>query len=149
MESIEKHQYLQTQLADNDSFTKSQVLNQIEFNEGIIQERHEEIEKIYKDILCINEIFKDLNKIVLEQGNSIIQMESNIDSTIKATESGVLLLKQAERYQNKWFSKKNKFVLLGIIGLSINAPVAIYLGAKAGIISGLSTIGLSAVTSIF
>jgi hypothetical protein len=150
MESIQKYQYSPTQFADEDSFMKQIVFkNQIEFNEGIIQERHVEIEKIYKDVLCINEIFKDLNKIVLEQGESIIEMESNVDSTIKATESGIVLLKQAESYQNKWFSKRNKFILLGMVGLSINAPVAVYFGAKAGIISGLSTLGLSAITSIF
>lgn len=150
MESIQKYQYSSTQLPDEDSYlTKTMLNNQIEFNEGIIQERHVEIEKIYKDILCINEIFKDLNKIVLEQGESITQMETNIESTIEATKSGVKLLKQAECYQSRWFSKRNKFMLLGMIGLSINAPVAVYFGAKAGIISGLSTIGLSAITSIF
>ena len=150
MESDKKYQYSPAQLTDKDSFMKQRVLKeQIDFNEGIIQERHEEIEKIYKDIVCINEIFKDLNKIVLEQGDSVIQMESNIDSTIKATESGVQLLKQAESYQNTWFSKRNKFILLGLAGLSINTPVAIYFGAKAGLISGLSTIVLSAITSIF
>ena len=150
MESIKKYQCLSNQLADEDSFlTTSMLKNKIEFNEGIIQERHEEIEKIYKDIVCINEIFKDLNKIVLEQGESIIEMESNIDSTIKATESGVQLLKQAESYQSRWFTKRNKFILLGMVGISINAPVAVYFGAKAGIISGISTLGLSAITSIF
>lgn len=149
MES-EKKYYSFGQPSDKDSFTQHQLLkDKVEFNEGMIQERNEEIEQIYKDVLDINEIFKDLNKLVLEQEEPICQVETNIVSSVKTTENGVNLLKQAESYQSKWFSKKNKFILMSIAGLSINAPVAAFFGFKAGIISGLSTIGISAITSLF
>ena len=123
--------------------------NKIEFNEAIIQERNEEIEQIFKDVQDINEIFRDLNKLVLEQSEPIIVLEENIDSSVKSTEKGVDALKIAESYHKSWFSKRNKFILMGIAGLSINAPVTILFGLKAGVISGLSTIGLSVLSTIF
>ena len=42
----------------------------VEFNENLIDERHEEIIKINNDVLVINEIMKDLNNIVQPQSES-------------------------------------------------------------------------------
>ncbi len=149
MESAKKS-YSSDQASYPDSFIQFQLLkDKVEFNEGIIQERNEEIEKIYKDVHDINEIFKDLNKIVLEQGEPIYQLETNINSSAKIVESGVQSLKEADKSHSKWLSKRNKFILMSIAGLSINAPLTVFFGVKAGIISGLSTIGISAITSIF
>jgi len=135
---------------DETIFIKRNVLkNKIEFNESIIQERNEEIEQIFKDVQDINEIFKDLNKLVSEQSEPIVLLENNIDSTVKNTEKAVEALKIAESYHKSWFSKKNKVILLSIAGLSINAPVTVLFGIKAGIISGLSTVGLSALSALF
>jgi t-SNARE complex subunit (syntaxin) len=149
MESAKKY-YSSEQLSDSDSFIQCQLLkDNVEFNEGIIQERNEAIEQIYKDVIDINEIFKDLNKLVQEQEEPIYQLETNINSSVKTTESAIKSLKQAEAYHSKWFSKRNKFILMSIAGLSINAPVTVFFGIKAGIISGLSTVGISALTSLF
>ena len=130
-------------------FNKQMLKNKVEFNEAIILERNEEIEKIFKDVHDIDSIFRNLNKIVLEQSNQITTLEENIDSTFKKSEKAVESLKIAESYHKSWFSKRNKIILLSIAGLSINAPVTVLFGVKAGIISGLSTIGLSALTTIF
>ena len=139
-----------SEFAKENAFFKNLLLkNKVEFNEAIIQERNEEIEKIFKDVQDINEIFKDLNKLVLEQSEPITVVEENIDSTVKNTEKAVQALKVAESYQNNWFSTKNKFILMGIAGLSINTPVAVLFGVKIGVISGLSTIGLSALSTLF
>jgi t-SNARE complex subunit (syntaxin) len=123
--------------------------NKVEINEIIIRERNEEIEHIVKDVKEINEIFKDLSKLVNEQSEPILTIEKNINNSHIHTEKAVETLKIAETYNNKWFSKRNKFILLGVAGLSINAPITVVLGIKAGIISSLSTIGLSAITAIF
>ncbi len=87
--------------------------------------------------------------MVLEQGEPISSLETNIDNTLNITKTGVELLRQADSYHKKWLSKRNKFILVGIAGLSINAPVTVFFGIKAGIISGLSTLGLGAITSLF
>jgi hypothetical protein len=140
---------------DNDNEDKKQIqqtrhiITQIKLNESIIEERNEEIEKIYKDITDINEIFKDLNKLIVEQTEPINKIEEQCIKAVQETEKGVEHLKQAETYNNKWFSKRNKIILLSIAGLSINVPITLALGIKAGVISGLSTVGFSALTTLF
>lgn len=126
-----------------------QLKEQIEFDQNIIEERNEEIQQICNDIYAINEIFKDLNKMVESQTEPINQLEEHIDDTLNKTEDGIIQLKQANDYHKSWFSKRNKLILLSIAGLSVNIPVTILFGLKAGVISGVSTVGLSAISSIF
>lgn len=135
--------------SEENLFRQEQFKSQLEFNESIIQERNEEIEEIYKEVLEINEIFKDLNKLVHEQSEPINELEKNIDSTVEKTQNGVEQLKKAEIYHNALMSKRNKLILMSLVGLSINIPVTLTLGLKAGAISGLSTVGLGAITSLF
>ncbi len=127
----------------------SQIKSQLEFNENIILEKNEEIQKIYNEVLIINDIFKDLNKLTIEQFEPISKIEEKIDETLKKTDNGLENIKKADEYNNTWFNRKNKLILLSIAGLSINVPITLTLGIKAGIISGLSTVGLSAITSLF
>jgi hypothetical protein len=128
---------------------REQLISQLEFNENIIQERNEQIEELFKDVLVINDIFKDLNKMVAEQSEPISKLEEEIDKTLKKTQDGVENIKKAEKYYNSWLSRRNKLILMGIAGLSINIPITLTLGLKAGAISGLSTFGLSAISSLF
>lgn len=135
--------------SDSEDETQKQIITQLNLNESIIQERNEEIQKIYKDVIDINEIFKDLNKLIVEQSEPINKIEEQCIKAVQQTEKGIEELKQAETYHNKWFSKRNKIILLSIAGLSINVPITIALGVKAGIISGLTTVSFSALTSLF
>lgn len=128
---------------------REQLISQLEFNETIIQERNEEIEQIYKEVLVINDIFKDLNKLVAEQTEPITNIEEQIVQTLKLTENGVENLKKAEQHYSSWLSRRNKLILMSIAGLSINIPITLTLGLKAGVISSLSTVGLSAISSLF
>jgi hypothetical protein len=128
---------------------RKQLISHLEFKENIIQERNEQIEELFKDVLIINDIFKDLNKIVAEQSEPISQIEKQMDETLKMTQSGVENLKKANEYNSSWLNKRNKLILMGIAGLSINIPITLTLGLKAGVISGLSTVGLSAISSLF
>jgi len=146
------HEKIINELLREDSeeeLMKIKQFNKVEFNENLIQERKEEIEQIYKDIGDINEIFKDLNNLVNMQTKSINEIEENIDITVNKVEDGVENVKKAESYYKLWLNKRNKFLLLSIAGLSINIPVTLALGLKAGAISGLSTIGFGAITTLF
>ena len=60
--SYEQHQQQRLQLLDN---------SEIEFNEQLIEEREQEILGIEQSIMELNEIFKDLATIVVEQGNML------------------------------------------------------------------------------
>lgn len=133
---------------EDENIKREILFSKIDFNQNIIEERNEEIEQIYKDILDINEIFKDLNKYVIEQSEPIHQLENDIIETVKKTEDGLIQLQKANEYHKSWISRRNKLILMSIAGLSINVPITILFGLKAGAISGLSTIGLSAISNL-
>lgn len=137
-------------LDNNEIFSQQEMmLSKLEYNKNIIKENNEDIQKIYQDVLDINRIFKDLNKLVNEQTEPIEQLEIQLNTTLKKTKDGVKQLEIADKMHSSWLSKKNKIILLSIAGLSINVPIAVFLGLKAGAISGLSTIGLSAISTLF
>jgi uncharacterized protein YoxC len=135
--------------SEEETIKQEQLKSKVEFNENLIEERNEEIQQIYKDVVEINEIFKDLNKLVHSQSESINKVEEQIEQTVNKVEKGVEYIKEAEIYHNSWLSKRNKIILLSIAGLSINIPITLTLGLKAGAISGLSTVGFGAITTLF
>jgi hypothetical protein len=135
--------------SEEETIKQEQLKSKVEFNENLIEERNEEIQQIYKDVVEINEIFKDLNKLVHSQSESINKVEEQIEQTVDKVEKGVEYIKEAEIYHNSWLSKRNKIILLSIAGLSINIPITLTLGLKAGAISGLSTVGFGAITTLF
>jgi hypothetical protein len=126
-----------------------QLKEKIEFNQNIIEERNEEIQQIHKDILDISDIFKELDKLINEQNKPINQLENQIDETINKTKDGIIQIQKANEYHKSWFSKRNKIILMSIAGLSVNIPVTVLFGLKAGAISGISTFGLSAISLLF
>jgi syntaxin 7 len=74
-ESHGRHQQLQEQqqgiqLLDN---------AEIEFNEQLIEEREQEIQGIEQGILELNEIFRDLATIVVEQGSALGTFTGSLD----------------------------------------------------------------------
>ena len=125
------------------------IQSQVEYNEMIINEREENINKISNDILMINEIMKDLNKIVCIQSEPINQIEEQINNTLTKTNNSVKLLEQANSYHEKSSYRKLKFLGLGLVGIAINTPVTIIFGLKVGLISSLSTIGISSIATLF
>jgi syntaxin 7 len=47
------------------------VEEDIVYNEAVIEERDEEIKQVQKDILTVNEIFRDVAILVREQGEQL------------------------------------------------------------------------------
>ena len=55
---------------------------EVEFNEQLIAEREEEIQGIEQGITELNEIFRDLATIVIEQGNLIGMLDKGFDDLL-------------------------------------------------------------------
>lgn len=128
--------------------SSNKLLAQVELNKNLINERNQEIEQINKNVLMINEIFKDLNNLVDSQACPIVNIEKNMEKSVEYCEKQLEILKQIEQNQ-KSSQLKQKFLLLGTLGLIANAPVTLLLGLKVGLLSSIGTIGLSAVTTYF
>ena len=120
----------------------------IEFNQSIIDEQNEEIKQICKDLVDINDIFKDLNNMIKLQDHSVNRIEKQIDESVIKTEKGINELNHANKYHNEWITTKNKLLLLSALTLTINIPIAVSIGIKVGIISSLATFAIGTTSSI-
>ena len=77
----------------------------VEQNRAIILERQAEYQAIERDIVQIDDIFKDLNMLVLDQGIAIDNIESNIVSSKDMVRKGNDELYAANEYQKSARSK--------------------------------------------
>ncbi|KDQ11074.1 hypothetical protein BOTBODRAFT_35608 [Botryobasidium botryosum FD-172 SS1] len=69
------------------------------YQESIIQEREREIREIETGIHELNEIFRDLGTLVVEQGDMLDNIESNVSSSAQHTSAAAGELTQAAEYQ--------------------------------------------------
>lgn len=86
---------------------------QAEADLAIFQEREEAIRNLERDILDINDIFKELGAMVSEQGEIIDSIESNVERAQDQVETGAVHLEKAKVYQAK--SRKKMCILLLIL----------------------------------
>jgi len=75
--------------------------NMIQFNENLIAERDEDVKQIEKDVLEINEIFRDLSVMVQDQGTKINQIHDYIETTTDNTGAAEQEIGQAYASQKK------------------------------------------------
>lgn len=78
-----------------------QTRNRIEINEIIIKEREKEIEQIEKDIYDIAGMMREINAMVVEQGEQIDMVDNVVESAAAHVDKGNEELKTAEKYEKK------------------------------------------------
>ncbi|PUZ61399.1 hypothetical protein GQ55_4G273000 [Panicum hallii var. hallii] len=88
--------------------------NEITFNEALIEEREREIRKIQQEISEINEIFRDLAKLVHDQQGAIDVVESNIETAAMETSKGEEELSRAAQTQES--NSSMKCLLVTVLG---------------------------------
>lgn len=77
------------------------VEGELEVNEALIRERQEAMVEINRQLNEVNEIFKDLSRLVDDQTEDIHQIHDNVAVTHAAAERGLVELKRAEEIQKK------------------------------------------------
>ncbi|XP_035679463.1 syntaxin-16-like isoform X2 [Branchiostoma floridae] len=90
-------------------FTPAQI-QMVDENSEVVEEREREINKIVQSISDLNEIFRDLAQIVVEQGTVLDRIDYNIEHTATKVDAGLQQLQKAEKYQ-----KKNRKMLLILV----------------------------------
>lgn len=83
------------------ALSQKQMLLMQEENTQMIAEREEEVNKIVRSIVDLNEVFKDLAHMVHEQGTVLDRIDYNIEQTQVQVHEGYKQLQKAERYQRK------------------------------------------------
>ncbi|KAI3633698.1 hypothetical protein MIR68_008645 [Amoeboaphelidium protococcarum] len=101
--------------------------NEIKYTTELIQEREESIAHLEKSIVEVNEIFRDLGTLVVDQGVMVDNIESNIESSATRMGDAVVELNTAERHQKK---ARNRMCFLLIVAAIILAILIIVLVSK-------------------
>ena len=79
---------------------QKQLQNQLQFNEGIIAERERDMADIHKSVTEVNEIFKDVARIVHEQQEDIDKIEEQVGESHTSAAAGLKEVKQAADMQS-------------------------------------------------
>lgn len=91
-------------------YNQKQLLLIQEANTRMVAEREEEVNKVVRSIVDLNEIFKDLAHMVHEQGTVLDRIDFNIEQTHVQVSEGYKQLQKAERYQRK--NRKMKCIMI-------------------------------------
>ncbi|XP_046544127.1 syntaxin-16-like [Haliotis rubra] len=117
-------------IADDDmydrGFTADQILL-VEDNTNIVQTREKEVSQIVRSIMDLNEIFKDLSSMIVDQGSLLDRIDYNIEHSSVAVEKGLQQLQKAEKYQKK----NRKMYIIIILAVIITFLVIILIAVKS------------------
>ena len=66
-----------------------------------VQERHQDLMKIEKSLVEMQQLFLDLSLLVNQQGDMIARIDTNVNSAVDYTEKGVQEMDKALQQQKK------------------------------------------------
>eukprot|EP00070_Physeter_catodon_P001050 XP_007101995.2 syntaxin-16 isoform X1 [Physeter catodon] len=93
----------------------------------MVEEREREIGRIVQSISDLNEIFRDLGAMIVEQGTVLDRIDYNVEQSCIKTEDGLKQLHKAERYQKK----NRKMLVILILFVIIIVLVVVLVGVKS------------------
>eukprot|EP00038_Savillea_parva_P026350 m.53384 g.53384 ORF g.53384 m.53384 type:complete len:307 (-) comp7455_c0_seq1:106-1026(-) len=115
-----------TRLIEQEHRDKMEMMgNQIDYSTSLITEREDAIKEIESTMLEVNEIYKDLSTLVVEQGAALDNIEANMSVADANVESGAGQLSTASRYQKKARNKACICLLAVSIVLAILVVVLV------------------------
>lgn len=85
----------------NKTTQQQQLLLLEEDNTRMVLQREQEVNSIVKSIVDLNEIFKDLSRMVSDQGTVLDRIDYNIEQTQTQVYEGFKQLQKADAYQRK------------------------------------------------
>ncbi|KAH3770010.1 syntaxin-16-like [Dreissena polymorpha] len=107
-------------------FSQEQV-SLVADNTTAVQQRDKEIANIVRSIQDLNDIFKDLSQMVVDQGTILDRIDYNIEHASVQVEKGLQQLQKAEKYQKK----NRKMYFIFILALVIIVLIVILIGVKS------------------
>ncbi|XP_033626567.1 syntaxin-16-like isoform X2 [Asterias rubens] len=106
-------------------FTDTQM-QMVEDNNTVVEQREKEITHIVQSIVDLNEIFRDLASMVVEQGTVLDRIDYNVDKTATKVEQGLKQLQKAEKYQKK----NRKMFIIMILSVILIVLIIILIATK-------------------
>ncbi|XP_072948097.1 syntaxin-16 [Epargyreus clarus] len=109
------------------AMSQKQLMLMQEENTKMVAEREEEVNKIVRSIVDLNDVFKDLAHMVHEQGTVLDRIDYNIEQTQVQVQEGYKQLQKAERYQRT--NRKMHCIL--VLGITIVVLVILLIIVKS------------------
>mmetsp|Transcript_28446 Transcript_28446/g.85229 ORF Transcript_28446/g.85229 Transcript_28446/m.85229 type:complete len:250 (+) Transcript_28446:11-760(+) len=120
-----------TRLIEQDMQQEREMMgNQIDYTSSLITERDEAIADIEATMLEVNDIYKDLSTLVVEQGAALDNIEANMSMADSNVESGAAQLSTASRYQKK--ARNKACICLLIVSIVLAILVVVLLTSLKG-----------------
>lgn len=114
------------EIFDNIQERDSLVVTSEEIKEQEFMVKRAEIEQLQKDMVIVNEMFKDTAMMVKEQGDMIQEADTHVTTAAGETGKAIGELHKADKYQQK---AKRKMVCIFVIALVVvGVLLAIVLG---------------------
>ncbi|GAB5569062.1 syntaxin-16 isoform X2 [Prionailurus iriomotensis] len=107
-------------------FTDDQLVL-VEQNTLMVEEREREIRQIVQSISDLNEIFRDLGAMIVEQGTVLDRIDYNVEQSCIKTKDGLKQLHKAEQYQKK----NRKMLVILILFVVIIVLVVVLISVKS------------------
>lgn len=107
-------------------FTDDQLVL-VEQNTLVVEEREREICQIVQSISDLNEIFRDLGAMIVEQGTVLDRIDYNVEQSCVKTKDGLKQLHKAEQYQKK----NRKMLVILILVAIIVVLIVVLIGVKS------------------
>ncbi|XP_062596505.1 syntaxin-16-like [Saccostrea cucullata] len=107
-------------------FSKAQM-QLVEDNTTAVRHREKEITLIVKSIQDLNDIFRDLSQMVVDQGTILDRIDYNVEHASVQVEKGLQQLKKAEKYQKK----NRKMLIIIILTCLIIILIIVLIGVKS------------------
>ncbi|KAM5135918.1 syntaxin-16 isoform 2-T2 [Mantella aurantiaca] len=108
------------------AFTDDQ-LALVQQNTLIVEEREREIRQIVQSISDLNEVFRDLATMVVEQGTVLDRIDYNVEQSCVKTDEGLKQLQKAEQYQKK----NRKMLVILILFVLVIVMIVVLIGVKS------------------
>ncbi|ESO86508.1 hypothetical protein LOTGIDRAFT_220533 [Lottia gigantea] len=105
----------------------SRQMQLVEDNSVSVQHREKEILQITRSIQDLNEIFKDLSTMIVDQGSILDRIDYNIEHASVGVEKGLQQLQKAEKYQKK----NRKMYIVMVLAVLIILLIIILIATKS------------------
>lgn len=107
-------------------FSKEQLLY-IEDNSRMVQQREREVAHIVRSIAELNEIFKDLASMIVDQGVTLDRIDYNLEHSQMKVHQGLEQLQKAEKIQKK----NRKMMCIIILAVTTFVLVVVLIAVKS------------------